>query len=186
VSQSPQPVAQASAKTASKPEIVRSTDNSGLVNVAMGKAATQSSDYYPTNNAVIAATLAVDGNVDGNAKNGTITHTAMDGNAWWEVDLGESEKIDHIVVWNRTDCCSNRLSNYWIFVANKPFSPADTVEKLRKNKAVIAIKGGGANPSFTSPVGVGKGRYVRIQLDGTSPSADAYLSVSEVEVYRAR
>jgi hypothetical protein len=178
----PQPVSQAPVTPRPKPAVVLSSDKSGLVNIAKGKVATQSADYTPAYN----GSLAVDGNVDGDFKHASVAHTAQNPNAWLDVDLGNNEKIDHIVVWNRTDGALNRLFNYWIFISDKPFSPTDTVEKLRKIKTITAIKGGAANPSFTTPSAVTKGRYVRIQLDGSAAPSNAFLHIAEVEVYRAK
>jgi hypothetical protein len=31
--------------------------------------------------------------------------------AWWQVDLGEEKNINQIIIYNRTDCCADRLSN---------------------------------------------------------------------------
>jgi hypothetical protein len=94
--------------------------------------------------------------------------------------------MDHVLVWNRTHGSQQGLANYWIFISDKPFAPADTVEKLRKIKSFTAIKGDAANPSFTTPSAVTKGRYVRIQLDGSAAPGSAYLHIAEVEVYRAK
>lgn len=165
-----------------KPAIVLSSDTSGLVNIAKGKMATQSGDYVPRTK----ASLAVDGNVDGDFNHGSVTHTAQNANAWLDIDLGSIDKIDHVVVWNRTDGSQQRLANYWIFISDKPFSPNDTVEKLKKGKSVTAIKGGAANPSFTTPSALTMGRYVRVQLDGSAIPSNAFLHIAEVEVYRAK
>ena len=83
-------------------------------NVALGKLASQSSTFtadYP-------ASRAVDGNTDGNHLNKSINHTNYDVNAWWQVDLGTPTAIASIALWNRTDCCSSRLTNFFVFVAN--------------------------------------------------------------------
>jgi len=180
---SPSPVTQTPATPPPKPVIVLSNDSSGLVNIAKGKFATQSGDY----NANSHASLAVDGNVDGDVLNGSVSVTQLNTNAWLDIDLDSTENLDHIVLWNRTDCCGDRLQNYWIFISDKPFSATDTMEKIQKSKGVKAIRGGIANPSFTTTAPLGVGRYVRIQFDGSLRSADeAYLQLAEVEVYRAR
>lgn len=177
-----EPVVQSLPPETLKPAVVLSSDNTGLVNVAQGKIATQSGDGSPETK----ASLAVDGNVDGDINHGSVTHTTLNPNAWLEVDLGKSERIDHIVIFNRTDGSQQRLSNYWIFISDKPFSPNDTVENLKKVRSVTAIKGGAANPSFTTPSAVTKGRYVRVQLDGSSNPNNAFLHIAELEVYRAK
>ncbi|HUI78488.1 MAG TPA: SBBP repeat-containing protein, partial [Bryobacteraceae bacterium] len=88
-------------------------------NLALGKPATESST-------LAAAGEAVDGNTDGNYFDGSVSHTGLDANAWWQVDLGSSAVISSIVVWNRTDCCGDRLANYWVFASNTPFAATDT------------------------------------------------------------
>ncbi len=57
---------------------------------------------------------------------GSVTATNPDLNAWWQVDLGASASLRSVVVWNRTDCCSERLSDYWVFISDNPFLPTDT------------------------------------------------------------
>ena len=144
-------------------------------NLAQGKGASQSSTY-PLPTAVPAG--AVDGNTDGNWGNGSVTHTNADTNAWWQVDLGTSATVNSIVVWNRTDCCSTRLSDYWVFVSNTPFSPSDTPTTLQSRAGTWSdhqtIM---PNPSTTIAAGGAQGRYVRVQLTGTD-----YLSLAEVQV----
>jgi hypothetical protein len=39
--------------------------------------------------------------------------------AWWQVDLGSKKNISQIIIYNRTDCCANRLSNYQVSISNK-------------------------------------------------------------------
>jgi hypothetical protein len=39
--------------------------------------------------------------------------------AWWQVDLGSKKNIKQIIIYNRTDCCANRLSNYQVSISNK-------------------------------------------------------------------
>jgi hypothetical protein len=180
----PNPVTQATPLTPTapaKPPVLMSNDKSGLVNIAVGKKTKQSSDAYGG-----ISSRAVDGNVDGDFNHSSVTHTSgKEPQGWLELDLGETENIDHIVIWNRTGCCEDRLSNYWVFVSDKPFKDTDTINSIKNNKAIIAIKGGQANPSFATGQGIGKGRYVRVQLDGNS-AAQTPLSLAELEVYRSR
>jgi len=76
------------------------------VNVALSGNATQSSTSF---NAV--ASRGIDGNTDGRHGMGGTTHTVKhNGTKWWQVVLQNSTKLDRIVIYNRTDCCSNRMS----------------------------------------------------------------------------
>jgi hypothetical protein len=144
-------------------------------NVAVGKTATQSSNLG-TNTP---AALAVDGNTDGNYFDGSVSHTLQETNAWWQVDLGSPATVNSIVIWNRTDCCGDRLADYWVFVSDTPFGPTDTPSTLQSRTATFGShQTTMPNPSATIAVGGAQGRYVRVQLTGTN-----YLSLAEVQVF---
>lgn len=69
------------------------------------------------------AHLAIDGNTNGdfNVAKST-THTAEGNDPWWEVDLGTSQEIDKIVIWNRSDgdeSIPKRLAGYKVTVLDK-------------------------------------------------------------------
>ena len=119
-----------------------------MANFALGKSASQSSMDY--------GAPAGNGN-DGHFNN--ITHTRKEPGAWWQVDLGSRHTIREIAVWNRTDCCLDRLNN---------------AEVLVDGRAVGTIGIAGAFHAFRLNV---VGRVVRIQLKGTD-----YLHIAEVEV----
>ncbi len=151
------------------------TGSSTISNLAQGRTATQSSTLLQTN---AVASQAVDGNTDGNFGDGSVTATGLDANAWWQVDLGSSAAVSSIVIWNRTDCCGSRLSNYWVFVSDTPFGPTDTPATLQNRAGTFSSNQGLApNPSTTIAVGA-HGRYVRVQLSGAD-----YLSLAEVQVF---
>lgn len=72
---------------------------SGDKNVAQGGKATQSSIDYEG-----PPQLAIDGNTDGHYANAkSTTHTAVENNPWWEVDLQAAIDVSKVVIWNRTD-----------------------------------------------------------------------------------
>jgi hypothetical protein len=148
----------------------------GAPNLAQGKAASQSSTL--PGYASAGAGSAVDGNTDGAFFDSSVTATNADPNAWWQVDLGATASVSSVAIWNRTDCCSSRLSDYWVFVSNTPFLPTDTPLTLQNRAGTFAIHQTTApNPSTTITVGV-QGQYVRVQLSGTD-----YLSLAEVQVF---
>jgi hypothetical protein len=149
--------------------------NSSSTNVALGKAASQSSTFSGFTSDGPGS--AVDGNQDGNFFNGSVTHTNLDINAWWQVDLGASAAIGSVVISNRTDCCGTRLNDYWVFVSDTPFSPLDTPATLQGRAGTFSSHQTTA-PSPSASIAVGaQGRYVRVQLNGTN-----YLSLAEVQV----
>ena len=145
----------------------------GLRNAALGTAATQKSLAWGGT-----PDRAVDGNVDGAFFDGSVTHTAEDGSAepWWQVDLGTDVPIQEIAVWNRTDCCADRLSDYYVLVSDHPFTSDSLATTLAEPGVTAFHEQGTAGRPSSFPVSL-TGRYVRVQLKGTAP-----LSLAEVEV----
>ncbi|KAH9489059.1 hypothetical protein Btru_059368, partial [Bulinus truncatus] len=84
---------------------------SGGRNVALRQKATQSSTYE-----TYGAQLAVDGNTDGYFNTGkTCTHTGpMVENLNWTLTFDSPKVIQTIFIYNRVDCCSERLQNFRI------------------------------------------------------------------------
>jgi hypothetical protein len=141
-------------------------------NLALGKPTTQSLGFSE-------AAKAVDGKTDGLYFRDSVTHTIEMQNPWWEVDLGASRQIDRIVVWNRTDCCMERLKGFWVFISEEPFDPSDKPGNLRPRPGTWnSLQSEIPDPTLEVAVGGVRGRYIRIQLDGKNA-----LSVAEVEVY---
>lgn len=154
--------------------------NSNLVNIALGKPTRQSSD------AGADAKLAVDGNTNGNFSLGSVTHTLRDVNAWLEVDLGATEPIDSVTIWNRTDCCGYCLRDYWLFISDKPFKASDIASDLRVRTDTWSQQNFAPNPKGTIMTGGVRGRYVRVQLPGnTQTLKECFLSLAEVEIFRS-
>ncbi|MFJ7491536.1 alpha-L-fucosidase [Streptomyces sp. NPDC097727] len=144
-------------------------------NLARDKPATQKSTAWDA-----PASRAVDGNTDGSFESGSVTHTAEPSSqAWWQVDLGASKSLSAVDIWNRTDCCSDRLKDFWVLTSDTPIT-ADGLDEARTAPGVTAVHVGGqaGRPSTVQlPAGT-SGRYVRVQLtSGTDP-----LSLAEVEV----
>jgi hypothetical protein len=139
-------------------------------NLALNKRATQSSNYTNTSGQ---PSKAVDGNTDGRWQSGSVTHTQGgqgQNNPWWSVDLGEVYEITQIRIWNRTDCCTQRLDNFKILVKN-------TATESWRGFVSGTQRNTGSNPmSFN---GKAEGRYVLIQL----MNPKGILSLAEVEVY---
>jgi hypothetical protein len=143
-------------------------------NLARGKPASQSSLAYAA-----PAGRAVDGNSDGDYTRGSVTHTDAEREAWWQVDLGTSPRIDRVAVWNRTDCCAERLSKFYVLVSDAPFASSSLQTALgQPGVSQYYVDGVAARPTEI-PI-ARTGRYVRIQLAGTN-----YLSIAELEVIGA-
>ena len=110
----------------------------GLVtsNLALGRVSAQSSTL--PGYATAGPGGAIDGNTDGNFFDGSVTHTNLENNPWWQVDLGASSTVNSISIWNRTDCCGTRLSDYWVFVSDTPFASTDTPATLQNRAGTFS------------------------------------------------
>ncbi|MGC9400243.1 MAG: LamG-like jellyroll fold domain-containing protein [Anaerolineae bacterium] len=143
------------------------------VNVAVGKTATQSSDYLGQ----YGAALAVDGNTSGDFQAGSVTHTNNEYRPWWQVDLGASYNIATLALWNRTDGSSERLSDFYVFVSDAPFVSGD-LDAVRNQPDVWEYyHAGPVGAKIELPVNR-TGRYARVQLAGSN-----FLSLAEVQVW---
>jgi hypothetical protein len=149
---------------------IEAYSNISSSNLALGKPATQSSTLYTT------AAAAVDGNRDGNFANASVTHTSNTFQPWWQVDLGSSQSLNTVSLWNRTDCCGDRLSNFYVLVSDQPFVSTDLNTTINQMGVSSYFFSGTAG--VTTNINVGRsGRYVRVQLSGTN-----FLSLAEVEI----
>lgn len=146
-----------------------------FANVALNGSATQSSTRNSTFSYV--ASNAIDGNTDGMNVNNSISHTDEDFQAWWEVDLGENYYLDVVQLWNRTDCCEDRLTDFYVLVSEFPFDSQDLGETLEQEGVSAYFFDGQAGRSeniFTRAMG----RFVRVQLTDTN-----FLNLAEVQVW---
>ena len=140
-------------------------------NVALGKAVSQSSTGWGG-----VAARAVDGDTGGVFAHGSVTHTYADTNPWWEIDLGALHDLATIRLWNRTDCCSNRLANFFVFISDTPFASDDLNDVL--NQAGVTVIAHPAAAGLDTEFSTDRtGRYVRVQLAG-----QGYLSLAEVQI----
>ncbi len=81
---------------------------SGSENIARHASASQSSTDFGGD-----AARAIDGNITGSYSDNSVTHTAVSNDPWLELDLANMQRIDRIVVWNRTDGATPaRLQGY--------------------------------------------------------------------------
>jgi alpha-L-fucosidase 2 len=126
------------------------------------------------------AKLAVDGITDGYFTHGSVTHTNENSlNPWWTWDLAQLDSIVEINIWNRTDCCGERLSNFYVFVSREPFN-STVPATVSANPAVWKYYYNGRAGIKTNIKVNTCGQYVRIQIPG-----NATLSLAEVEVLTA-
>ena len=138
----------------------------GYENIAFQKPATQSSTYSHSANPV--ANKAVDGNTNGIFNIASTTHTNDDKKAWWEVDLGHQSEISLVSLYNRIDCCKERLTNFQVQL----FGNAHSISRKVSQGSTVQNRYDFKFPEKTIA------RYVRVQLLGKN-----YLSLAEVEVF---
>lgn len=143
----------------------------GPSDVALFKSAFQSSNYDLNHTAL----KAVDGNTNGNFFNNFMAVTDNVPTPWWYVDLGGDYDISSITLWGRTDCCANRLANFWLSVLasgtpNVSSNTAPTVWQVFTPSTVSATT------AYTMPSGT-IGRFVKVQF-----TQHQYLEIAEVDV----
>lgn len=144
------------------------------INVGLNKSATQSSLYPSTLS--FEAGNALDGNNNGDDGGNSITHTLREANAWWEVDLGAVYAVSYIKLWNRSDCCADRLSNFYILSSEAPFTSQDLNTSLNQTGVKSVYYSGVAGRETDLSINA-EARYIRIQLAGTN-----FLTLAEVEI----
>ena len=147
-------------------------------NMAVDAPASQSSTL---NSSMGAAGRAVDGNTNGDFFAGSVTHTGenpYDTNPWWQVDLGSSQQVGTVELWNRTDCCPDRLRQFYVFASATPFTSNDPQATAAQSGVWSSLQTAPAGRSLTLRVGQ-DARYIRVQLIGS----DRPLSLAEVEVF---
>lgn len=141
-------------------------------NVAPAGSASQSSNWCGVSQC--GAGGAIDGTTGGNYNAGPMQHTNIDsglpvgnGFAWWRVDLDQDYAVEEIVIWNRTDCCSERLRNFTVTLWD---------DGTQVWSGVWAQSGGPA-PSTSFLLGA-VGDAVMVQLNRQD-----YLHMAEVQVF---
>lgn len=148
-------------------------------NIALGKTASQSSTDFGG-----LASRGNDGSTNGDYFGGSsVTHTAAETNPWWQVDLATIRQVDQVQVYNRLDCCSNRLTNFHMIVSPTPISATLSVALADPAATVQTYSAG----TFTTPVTLTfpsgtMGRYVRLWKTAPNTVNSNYLHVAEVRV----
>ena len=134
-------------------------------NIAWKKQASQSSTAYGGD-----ANRALDGNTNNTYSQNSITHTNFENKAWWQVDLGRSEQVGFVRLFNRGDGeLAKRLSNFDVILYN------DKGEEVSK-QFVKQLSSNQLDVQFNGQLG----KYIRIQLRHEHQA----LSLAEVEVFR--
>jgi hypothetical protein len=137
-------------------------------NLALRKNATQSGTV---SNWGAWASRAVDGNTNGNWEKNYVTHTNWGNGAWWMVDLGKNSLIGSVTIFNRINCCEDRLQKFYVELLDAQGNVVDDGSHYRKEASPAEL--GISFPGISA-------QFVRVRFrEGYS----MYLSLAEVEVY---
>lgn len=147
------------------------------LNLALYGIATQSTTQLGT-----AALLANDGRIDGVYANRSVTQTRAtgDNSPWWEVALPATSTVERIVLWNRTDCCASRLTNFRVSLLN-----ANRVAVFEQDYFTDGVSFPDTSSNgFEIPLAPNtKGRFVRIAIQGANSEGSKILALAEVEIF---
>ena len=154
----------------------KKTACSSSENLALNQEATQSSTY-----GFGIASIAVDGDKDGSRgpwANPSIQHTQREEQPWWQVNLGKITPIDEVSIFNRTDCCMQRLEDFYVFVSPNPIDGSLSAEELAADPSIShRFVSGVAQAKETLFFTKELGQYVMVKL-----SKMGILHMAEVEV----
>lgn len=151
----------------------------GETNLALAGSATSSSTYPGGD-----ASKVIDGDTNGVWAGGSVAHTQnTTANEWITVDLGSVQYVDEIRIWNRTDCCSDRLSNAYIFASSTAF-PSGTSLQDSFDNANFAYQLGNTSGVTENNFQVSQSiRYIRLQLSGDNVGS-GHINIAEIQAIR--
>jgi alpha-L-fucosidase 2 len=132
-------------------------------NIAVNGSASQNSTAHSG-----AASRAIDGNTSGTWSQGSVTHTSGGVGDSWQVELDADYDITSINIHNRSDCCSERLSDYVVSVLD-----ANSNELWSSTQTTSA-----GNPTTITVPEVSNARIIQV-----TQNLDEPLSLAEVEVF---
>ncbi|XP_064620880.1 uncharacterized protein LOC135483778 [Lineus longissimus] len=139
-------------------------------NLAIGKPASQSSDYRQGE-----ADHAVDGNPNpSQADSQSCTQTKEESSPWWFVDLKSQYRVKNIIIINRSDNWGGRLKDFHVTITDVKPPDGFSSGKVCYNQHDAANDGQKFNISCYDQVG----RFVGVGLRSIG-----ILSLCEVEVY---
>ncbi|XP_033017794.1 uncharacterized protein LOC117053767 isoform X2 [Lacerta agilis] len=142
--------------------------NTSVPNVALEGKAFQSSIY----NALGNPENAIDGSIISDYMRGHCTHTQLEFNPWWTVDLAEEFRVSRVSITNRGDCCARRINGAEIRIGSSPVKGGITNPWCATIRSLVS----GATAFFDC--GKMRGRYVTITIPGIR-----ILSLCEVQVF---
>ena len=132
-----------------------------------GMVTEQSTTYFSS-----VASLAIDGDKTGSGSS-LVTHTLEEEDSWWRIDLGAVYDLTRIDIFNRTNCCNERLDGTKVYVGTTDsYSPLDYTQVGSTLTGSLSVQ----QLDFSA-----SGRYILVsQHDIVGPRI---LSLAEVEAY---
>jgi len=99
--------------------------------------ATSSSNYQRTN-----PYMAIDGNISDNQPWPNSTCSTSPSGGWWELDLGKTVNVKRIIIYNRPDCCQERLDGTTVSLIDRNHNTvwSTKLNSRRKQEFKINIK----------------------------------------------
>lgn len=140
--------------------------------LSVGKPATQSSTFITGVAAGAEASRAVDGNTNQNYASGSCTHTRNEVRPWWRIDLQRTATVDTVKIWNRVDCCSDRLDGVKVKVGDTLCGGGHTATSATSTLDIDCSNS--ATPAIGSSVEI----YIENDISAPPP-----LTLCEVQVY---
>ncbi|XP_033097895.1 deleted in malignant brain tumors 1 protein-like [Anneissia japonica] len=117
-----------------------------------------------------AAQRAIDNMLTGKYSRNSCTHTQNEPNSWWMVDLQETFDINYVRIYNRVDCCQDRLLDAIVRVSLEEDNQSG--EQCGQPVSALDVRGGKRISRQCSL----NGRYVSVTVSN-------YLTLCEVEVF---
>ena len=120
---------------------------------------------------------AIDGNTNGNFGNLSVSHTAPgDNNQFLAVNLaGPIDIVNTVVLYNRIDCCSNRLTDFTVELLRNGVRVAGFDHQTFSNDIVHA----GVDAGMIFDFGGALGDTVRVSM----PAGSDFLHLAEVQAF---
>jgi len=149
------------------------TETAVVSNLASGASAWLSSTGFGA-----VSSRAIDGNNNGNWNGGSCACTNQQSFPWLAIDLGSQRTVNSVVIYNRQDCCADRLRGVQVLISNARLEVGQTMQlhSFPYDRCGTRTDEQGAVVTKTCGAGL-SGRYVYVYLDQTQ-----YLTVCEVEV----
>ncbi len=128
---------------------------------------------------------AIDGNTSGVFPEGSITHTGQgDPTPWLEIHLFGPSFVESIALWNRTDCCSERLTNFKLsaFALDESCNPQLIFEETYFDDNTFPVT---TETPFTIELEEEGVSSIRIERLGTPEDypGQFFLSLAEVQIF---